>query len=144
MSASLTITGNLTADPELRFTPNGKALATFTVVTSKSSKKPDGTWENLDTAFWDVKAWGKIAENCADTLSKGMSVIVVGTALQENWDDKVSGAKRSKIAVTAWNIGVDLKRHTVAQVSTPNRADSFATAPARDSWSAPVSEIAPF
>ncbi len=144
MSASLTITGNLTADPELRFTPNGKALATFTVVTSKSSKKPDGTWENLDTTFWDVKAWGKIAENCADTLSKGMSVIVVGTALQENWDDKVSGAKRSKIAVTAWNIGVDLKRHTVAQVSTPNRADSFATAPARDSWSAPVSEIAPF
>ena len=144
MSASLTITGNLTADPELRFTPNGKALATFTVVTSKSSKKPDGTWENLDTTFWDVKAWGKIAENCADTLSKGMSVIVVGTALQENWDDKVSGAKRSKIAVTAWNIGVDLKRHTVAQVSTPNRADSFATAPARDSWSAPISEIAPF
>lgn len=144
MSASLTITGNLTADPELRFTPNGKALATFTVVTSKSSKKPDGTWENLDTTFWDVKAWGKIAENCADTLSKGMSVIVVGTALQENWDDKVSGAKRSKIAVTAWNIGVDLKRHTVSQVSTPNRADSFATAPARDSWSAPVSEIAPF
>jgi single-strand DNA-binding protein len=144
MSASLTITGNLTADPELRFTPNGKALATFTVVTSKSSKKPDGTWENLDTTFWDVKAWGKIAENCADTLSKGMSVIVVGTALQENWDDKVSGAKRSKIAVTAWNIGVDLKRHTVAQVSTPNRADSFAIAPARDSWSAPVSEIAPF
>jgi single-strand DNA-binding protein len=144
MSASLTITGNLTADPELRFTPNGKALATFTVVTSKSSKKPDGTWENLDTTFWDVKAWGKIAENCADTLSKGMSVIVVGTALQENWDDKVSGAKRSKIAVTAWNIGVDLKRHTVAQVSTPNRADSFATPPALDPWSAPLSDIAPF
>lgn len=144
MSASLTITGNLTADPELRFTPNGKALATFTVVTSKSSKKPDGTWENLDTTFWDVKAWGKIAENCADTLSKGMSVIVVGTALQENWDDKVSGAKRSKIAVTAWNIGVDLKRHTVAQVSTPNRADSFVTAPALEPWSAPLSDVAPF
>jgi single-strand DNA-binding protein len=56
MSAPITITGNIVNDPELKFTPNGKALATFTVVTSKSSKKPDGTWDNVDTTFWDVKA----------------------------------------------------------------------------------------
>ena len=144
MSAPITITGNIVNDPELRFTPNGKALATFTVVTSKSSKKPDGTWENIDTTFWDVKAWGKIAENCADSLGKGMSVIVVGTALQENWDDKVSGAKRSKIVVTAWSLGIDMKRHTVAQVSSPNRAEKPNTNSPSDPWSTPLSDIAPF
>jgi single-strand DNA-binding protein len=144
MSAPITITGNIVNDPELRFTPNGKALATFTVVTSKSTKKPDGTWDNVDTTFWDVKAWGKIAENCADSLGKGMSVIVVGTALQENWDDKVSGAKRSKIVVTAWNLGIDMKRHTVAQVSTTNRAEKPNTNSPSDPWSAPLSDIAPF
>jgi single-strand DNA-binding protein len=144
MSAPITITGNIVNDPELRFTPNGKALATFTVVTSKSSKKPDGTWENVDTTFWDVKAWGKIAENCADSLGKGMSVIVVGTALQENWDDKVTGAKRSKIVVTAWSLGIDMKRHTVAQVSSPNRTEKPNTNLPSDPWSAPLSDIAPF
>ena len=144
MSAPITITGNIVNDPELRFTPNGKALATFTVVTSKSSKKPDGTWENLDTTFWDVKAWGKIAENCADSLGKGMSVIVVGTALQENWDDKVTGAKRSKIVVTAWSLGIDMKRHTVAQVSSPTRTEKPNTNLPSDPWSTPLSDIAPF
>jgi len=144
MSAPITITGNIVNDPELKFTPNGKALAIFTVVTSKSSKKPDGTWDNTDTTFWDVKAWGKIAENCADSLGKGMSVIVIGTAVQENWDDKTTGAKRSKIVVTAWNIGVDMKRHTVAQVSTPKRTETSNTNLATDPWSTPISDIAPF
>ena len=144
MSAPITITGNIVNDPELKFTPNGKALAVFTVVTSKSSKKPDGTWDNTDTTFWDVKAWGKIAENCADSLGKGMSVIVVGTALQENWDDKVTGAKRSKIVVTAWNIGIDMKRHTIAQVNTATRTETPNTNPTADPWSTPFSDIAPF
>jgi single-strand DNA-binding protein len=144
MSAPITITGNIVNDPELKFTPNGKALATFTVVTSKSSKKPDGTWDNVDTTFWDVKAWGKIAENCADSLGKGMSVIVVGTALQENWDDKVTGAKRSKIVVTAWNLGIDMKRHTVAQVANNTRTETPITNQPSDPWSVPLSDIAPF
>ena len=144
MSAPITIIENIVNDPELKFTPNGKALAIFTVVTSKSSKKPDGTWDNVDTTFWDIKAWGKIAENCADSLGKGMSVVVVGTAVQENWDDKTTGAKRSKIVVTAWNIGIDMKRHTVAQVSTPKRTETSNTNLPADPWSAPISDIAPF
>ncbi len=143
MSAPITITGNLANEPELKFTANGKALCTFTVVSSKSSKKPDGTWENTDTTFWDIKAWGKIAENCADSLGKGTSVIVVGTAVQENWDDKATGNKRSKIVVTAWNVGVDMKRHSVSQISTTSKADTYAP-PAQDSWSAPAVDIAPF
>jgi single-strand DNA-binding protein len=143
MSAPITITGNLVADPELKFTSNGKALATFTVVSSKSSKKPDGTWENTDTTFWDIKAWGKTAENCADSLGKGVSVIIVGTAVQENWDDKNTGAKRSKITVTAWNVGVDMKRHTIGQVSVATRADASTAFSEPDPWSTTLPADAP-
>lgn len=136
MSANITILGNLIADPELRFTPNGKALATFTVVSSKSTKNDDGTWNNTDSTFWSVKAWGKTAENVAETIAKGMSVIVVGTAVQEEWNDKTTGEKRSKISITAWNVGPDLKRH-IASVSTSNsysNASVTASTPASDPW----------
>jgi single-strand DNA-binding protein len=147
---TLTITGNLTADPELRFIPNGKALATFTVVSSKSTKLADGSWENTDTTFWEVKCWGKTAENVAESLTKGMSVIVNGSAVQENWEDKNTGQKRSKISVTAWNVGPDLKRHT-ANVGVSNNysveSPSSAPAPASDPWSVPFgsqTDVAPF
>lgn len=145
LMTQLTITGNVVADPELRVIPSGKQIATFTVVSSKSVKQADGTWENTDTTFWDVKCWGKTAENVADSIEKGMSVIVVGTAVQENWDDKATGAKRSKIAVTAWNVGVDLKRHTT-KTSLVQRTDgSFNPPPANDPWSAPFgADVAPF
>ena len=144
---TLTITGNLTADPELRFIPSGKALATFTVVSSKSTKLPDGTWENSDTTFWEVKCWGKTAENVAESLTKGMSVIVSGSAIQENWEDKNTGQKRSKISVTAWSVGPDLKRHTakVSVLTSPQYTAS--TAPIADPWSVSFGaqdDVAPF
>jgi single-strand DNA-binding protein len=140
----LTITGNVVADPELRFIPNGKAIATFTVVASKSVKQADGTWDNTDTTFWDIKCWGKTAENVSESIQKGMSVIVVGTAVQENWEDKNTGAKRSKIAVTAWNVGIDLKRHT-ATASVAQRTDASFNPPTPDPWSAPFgADVAPF
>jgi single-strand DNA-binding protein len=143
---TLTITGNLTNDPELRFIPSGKALATFTVVSSKSTKLPDGTWENSDTTFWEVKCWGRTAENVAESLTKGMSVIVSGSAVQENWEDKNTGQKRSKISVTAWSVGPDLKRH-VAKVSALTSPQYTANATPADPWSAPImgqDDIAPF
>jgi single-strand DNA-binding protein len=129
----------------LRVIASGKSIATFTVVSSKSVKQADGTWENTDTTFWDIKCWGKTAENVADSVEKGMSVIVVGTAVQENWDDKATGAKRSKIAVTAWNVGVDLKRHATKTSLVQRNDGSFNPPPANDPWSAPFgSDVAPF
>lgn len=134
----LTITGNVVADPEMRTTPSGKSVASFTVVTSKSVKQTDGTWENTDTTFWDVKCWGKTAENVVNSVTKGASVIVVGTAVQENWEDKNTGQKRSKIAITAWNVGVDLKRH-MTRTETYAVVERFSEIPAveNDPWSAP-------
>ena len=131
---TLTITGNLINDPELKFTNSGKAVATFTVITSKSKKNQDGTWENTDVTFWNVKAWDKLAENIADSLRKGVGVIVHGTAVQENWDDKNTGEKRSRLGVTAWSVGADLKRHnytvpviTRTDSATPAQDDPWAT-----------------
>jgi single-strand DNA-binding protein len=135
--SNITITGNVVADPEVRVIPSGKSVASFTVVTSKSVKQADGSWENTDTTFWDVKCWGKTAENVVESIRKGHSVIVNGSAVQENWDDKATGAKRSKISITAWNVGVDLKRHSYS-VPIIERTDGSFNPPATDDpWSAP-------
>lgn len=115
--STISIAGNLAADPELRFTPNGKAVATFTVISSKSVKKEDGTWENTDVTPWTVKCWNKLAENVAESLRKGMSVVVSGTASWASWEDKKTGEKRGKVEITAYNVGVDLKRHIVQVIN---------------------------
>lgn len=142
---TLTVTGNLTSDPELKFIPSGKAVASFTVAASKSVKNADGSWENTDTTFWTVKAWGKTAENVAETLRKGMSVIVVGSAIQENWEDKKTGEKKSRIAITAFNVGVDLKRHAASVTEISHSKAQFpAATPASDPWATPFSDAPPF
>jgi single-strand DNA-binding protein len=142
---TLTVTGNLTSDPELKFIPNGKAVASFTVAASKSVKNADGSWENTDTTFWTVKAWGKTAENVTETLRKGMSVIVVGSATQENWEDKKTGEKKNRIVITAFNVGVDLKRHS-ASVTQITRSDSqfVSTPPDADPWNTKFHDAPPF
>lgn len=108
---TLCITGNLAADPELKFTPQGKAVASFTVISSKSVKKPDGSWESTDVTPWVVKCWNRLAENVAESLEKGVAVVVQGTATQVSWEDKKTGEKRSRMEVTAYSVGIDLKRH---------------------------------
>lgn len=131
---TLTIAGNLAADPELKFTPNGKAVASFTIISSKSVKKDDGTWENTDVTPWSVKCWNRMAENVCESLRKGMGVIIQGTATQVSWDDKTTGQKRSKIEVTAFNVGVDLKRHIVNVVSLDRNSEGDVEV---NSWSQP-------
>jgi single-strand DNA-binding protein len=119
---TICITGNLAADPELKFTPQGKAVASFTVISSKSTKKPDGTWESSDVTPWTIKCWNRLAENVAESLTKGMSVVIQGTATWQSWEDKNSGEKRGRMEVTAYSVGVDLKRH-IAKVVNLSRGD---------------------
>ena len=117
MSQNMTIVGNLAADPELRFTPNGKAVVEIGVMTSRSRKNEQtGQWENEDVTRWTVKAWDRLAENMAETLQKGDGVVVVGTAAHRSWENK-DGSKGGRIEVTAWNVGFDLKRCS----ASPNR-----------------------
>ena len=133
--SQVTITGNLASDPELRFTPNGKAMASFTVIASKSVKKEDGTWENTDVTPWSIKCWNKLAENVAESLQKGMGVIISGNATWESWEDKNTGEKRGRMVVTAFNVGVDLKRHIANVVTVQRNAQGDMEV---DPWSAPT------
>lgn len=113
MSSTMTLIGRLTAAPELRFSPSGVAVAAFTIVTSRRVKdQATGDWGDADTTFWDCKAFKQLAENIVESLDKGMEVVAVGRAVQESWDDRQTGAKRSKIAVRIDSIGPSLRSAT--------------------------------
>lgn len=115
MSAPITLTGRLGADPELRFSPSGTAIARLSIVTARRTKNEQTQeWSDADVTWWDCTAFRNLAENCASSLAKGMAVIATGRAVQENWEDKQSGAKRSKIAVKLDSIGPDLTRATAS------------------------------
>ncbi|MFE6474545.1 single-stranded DNA-binding protein [Streptomyces rochei] len=113
MSSTMTLVGRLTGTPELRFSPAGVAVAAFTIVTSRRVKdQASGEWSDADTTYWDCKAFKQLAENICASLDKGMEVVAVGRAVQESWEDRQSGAKRSKIAVRVDSIGPSLRSAT--------------------------------
>jgi single-strand DNA-binding protein len=95
--------GNITRDPELRYIQSGTAVLDLGVAVNRRVKGSDGTWGD-EAAFIDVTVWGKQAENCAEYLSKGRSVFVEGHLKFDQWEDKKTGDKRSKLKVTAENI----------------------------------------
>ncbi len=91
--------GNLTRDPELRYTPNGQAVVNFAVATNRTWKDADG--EQKDSAeFTDIVAWGKTAENIANYLKKGQKVHVIGRLQTRSWEAQ-DGSKRYKTEVVA-------------------------------------------
>src|SRR6476661_9750332 len=103
------IVGNLTRDPELRYTPNGAALVKFGVAVSRRVKDDaTGQWKDADTSFFDVTAWRSLAENVAESLAQGNRVVVVGRLRTNSWET-AEGEKRSKIEIEAEEVGPSLK-----------------------------------
>ena len=97
---NVSILGNLTRDPELRFTPNGTPVAGFGIaVNRRYQDKQSGEWVE-DASFFNITAWFKLAENCAESLSKGDRVLVTGRLSQRSWEDK-NGQKRSVVEIIA-------------------------------------------
>ena len=97
---NITILGNITRDPELRFTPSGTAVVSFGLAVNRSiQNKKSGEWQT-EVDFFNVTAWFKLAENCAESLSKGDRVLVSGRLSQDSWEDK-EGQKRSTVKVIA-------------------------------------------
>tara|TARA_R100001244_G_scaffold55330_1_gene47475 strand:+ start:2993 stop:3325 length:333 start_codon:yes stop_codon:yes gene_type:complete len=92
--------GNLTRDLELRRTPQGNSVVDFGLATNRSWTSDQGQKQE-ETTFVDVTVWGKTAENCAKYLEKGRAVYVEGRLQLEQWEDKESGQKRSRIKVVA-------------------------------------------
>lgn len=109
---TVTIVGNLTRDPELRYTPSGASVAEFGVAVNKRIKGAGGEWEDGDPEFYDVTAWGSTAENIAESLTKGTRVVAVGRLQFDSWEND-AGEKRSKVKVVADHIGPELRWATV-------------------------------
>lgn len=96
------VMGNLTRDPELRTTPSGQSVASFSVATNRSWQDPSG--EKRDSVeYHDIVAWGKLGELVSNYLSKGRKVLVVGRLQTRNWDGQ-DGTKRQKTEIVATDI----------------------------------------
>ncbi|KDA44958.1 single-stranded DNA-binding protein [Frankia sp. BMG5.23] len=120
----LTITGNLTGDPELKFTPNGAALCRFTVAsTPRRYDKNTGKWEDGEAMFLTCTAWRGVAENAAETLARGMRVLVTGRLRQHHWEDKETGQHRSMFGLDVDDVGPSLL-FTTATVTRTSRGTS--------------------
>ena len=109
---SVTLVGNVTRDPELRFTPSGQAVATFGLAVNRRwQNRQSNEWEE-QTSFFDVKCWAQMAENVGESLHRGARVIVSGRLEQRSWETE-QGDKRSKVEVVADEIAPSLRWATV-------------------------------
>jgi single-strand DNA-binding protein len=115
-----TVTGNLTADPELRFTNTGRAVASFTIAnTPRYLDKSTGQWKDAETWFVRCSAWGDMAENVTTSLTRGSAVIASGRLTCRTWETK-EGDKRATVEMTIDDIGPSLRRN-VAKVTKVTR-----------------------
>jgi single-strand DNA-binding protein len=126
---SITIVGNITRDPELRFTPTGQATASFGVAVNRRwQNRQTQEWEEA-TSFFDVVCWREMAENASESLARGSRVIVTGRLDQRSWETQ-DGDKRSKVEIVADEIGPSL-RWATAQVTKNERRGPGEGAPPR-------------
>jgi single-strand DNA-binding protein len=95
--------GNLTRDPELRYTPKGTAVADLGLAVNRRVSDGNGNWSD-ETTFVDITVWGNTAENSQKYLSKGRGVFVEGRLQLDTWEDKQTGQKRSKLKVVGENV----------------------------------------
>jgi single-strand DNA-binding protein len=95
--------GNLTRDPELRVTPKGTAICQFGIAVNRQFKDESGATRD-ETTFVDIEAWGKQGELVAKYLSKGSPAMVEGRLKLDQWEDKTSGQKRSKLKIVLDNV----------------------------------------
>ena len=100
MDNTVTLVGNVTRDPEIRYTPSGQTVATFGLAVNRRwQNRQNNEWEE-QTSFFDVKCWSQMAENVAESVHRGTSVIVTGRLEQRSWETD-TGEKRSKVEVVA-------------------------------------------
>ena len=120
MSNSTTLAGNLTRDPEIRYTRDGQASTSFGLaVTRRWQARGSEDWDEA-TSFFDVVCWRGLAENVALTLVKGSRVIVTGRLDQHSWETE-NGERRSRVEVTADDIGPSLRFATAEVVKSERR-----------------------
>ena len=121
---SVSVVGNATRDPELRFTPSGQAIATFGIAVNRSWRnKQSNEWEEA-VSFFDVTCWAQMAENVAESVTKGTRVLVSGRLEQRSWETN-DGEKRSKVEIVADEIGPSLRFATAGVTKNERRGGDF-------------------
>lgn len=141
--------GNLTNDPELRFTPSGAAVANFTVAVNERVKNDAGEWEDGDATFYRCAVWREMAENVAESLQRGQRVMVSGTQKLREYDitsGERAGQKGASLEVTVDEVGPSLRWATARVEKAGKRQGSTpAKQPPDDPWgSAGGSDEPPF
>lgn len=120
---TITVIGNLTSDPELRYTPSGAAVANFTVAsTPRTLDRRTGEWKDDEALFMRCNVWRQPAENVAETLTRGMRVMVVGRLRQRSFETR-EGEKRTVVELEVDEVGPSL-RYATAKVNRAHRSPS--------------------
>ena len=136
----ITVVGNLTGDPELRFTPSGTAVANFRVAsTSRTLDKVSGEWKDGEALYLNCSVWSKVAENVAESLTKGMRVIVQGRLKPRSYETQ-DGQRRTVFEIEVDEIGPAL-RYATAKVTRNPSSGNYHSGSA--GWSAPAEPAAP-
>jgi len=131
MDLTLTVVGNLTDNPDLRFTATGVAVCKVTIAHNPRVKDTaTGQWKDGEPTFVAATAWRQLAENLAESLTKGARVVATGRLRTERWDDKTTGEKRSRLVMDLDGVGPDLACATVqVRKISRNAADPWAATP---------------
>lgn len=138
----MTVSGNLGRDPELRFTPSGKAVASFSIAVYAGKDKP-ADW--FDVTVWNGN-YDLLAENCSESLSKGDRVTVSGRIVQDRWEE-ADGSKRTKVKIVADDVSASMKRASLGiqrnERRTPDEDERDAYADVPPPSSEPLPTAAP-
>lgn len=116
---TVTVTGNVTRDPELRYTAGGSSVASFGLAWNRRYQRNGEQVE--DTSFFDITCWAQLGENVAESVTKGMRVVVNGRLEQRSWETQ-DGDKRTKVEIIADEVSPSL-RWATAQVTRNERSD---------------------
>jgi len=146
---TITLVGNLTADPDLRFTPSGAAVANFTVAsTPRTFDRASQEWKDGEAMFINCAAWRNLAENVAESLQKGSRVIVTGRLRSRSYEGR-EGDRRTVFEIEVDEIGPSLRYATAKLTRTSTSGGNWqqsSAAPASNDWasSAPAPDNDPW
>jgi single-strand DNA-binding protein len=136
---AVTLVGNLVDDPELRFTPNGAAMTKIRLAVNRRYRDRNDEWQE-ETSFFAGTCWRDMAENVAESLTKGMRIIVTGSLEQRTWETQ-EGDKRSVVEVRIEEIGPSIRWATANVTKTQRGGDTWSDS--KRSAPAPVAPVAP-
>ncbi|MBA2337474.1 MAG: single-stranded DNA-binding protein [Acidimicrobiia bacterium] len=137
---SVTLVGNLVDDPELRFTPSGVAMVKVRFAVNRRFRDRNDEWQE-ETSFFGGTCWRDMAENVAESLTKGMRVIVTGSLEQRSWETQ-EGDKRSVVEVRIDEIGPSIRWATAAVTKTPRAGGDTWSDGGRSTVSTPPAPVA--